>query len=119
MRLLLDAHYSGRWVGIPLRPDGHDVRAADAEEGLVGKSDASLIEIATAEIRILITGDTEDFSKILHALGDAGQSHAGVILVPSSIRNNDFGTLIRGVRAALVDTTQEEWTNRAVWLSHH
>jgi hypothetical protein len=115
VRLLLDAHFSGNWVGNPLRNDGHDVRAADADDDLAGLSDKAVIAVAEDENRVLITGDTEDFSKILSSLGHAGAAHSGVILVPSAIRNNDYyGTLLRGIRAAIQDSTQVEWVNRVV-----
>jgi hypothetical protein len=40
------------------------------------------------------------------------RSHAGVILVPASVRNEAFGVLISGVEETLADTGQEEWVNR-------
>jgi predicted nuclease of predicted toxin-antitoxin system len=57
MRLLLDAHLSGRHVGDPLRDDGHDVRAADSELALEGASDEEVLALAIAEGRILVTAD--------------------------------------------------------------
>ena len=44
------------------------------------------------------------------------RSHAGVILVPASVRNEAFGVLISGVEEAIADTDQEEWADRVAWL---
>jgi hypothetical protein len=44
------------------------------------------------------------------------RSHAGVILVPSIVRNEAFGVLISGVEETLAFTGQEEWVDRVEWI---
>jgi hypothetical protein len=39
-----------------------------------------------------------------------------MILVPSSVPNEAFGVLIRGIRKTLGNVSQEDWANRVEWL---
>ena len=116
MRILLDAHISGRTVGKALIEGGHDVRALDSEIELEGLSDPEVLELAAAEGRVLVTANIRDFEPLLIEWAGEGRSHAGVILVPSSVRNEAFGVLISGVQKTIAETTQEEWVDRVQWL---
>ncbi len=116
MRILLDAHISGRTVGKALTERGHDVRSIDSEPELEGLSDPEVLELATAEGRILVTANVRDFEPLLREWAGEGRSHAGVILVPPSIRNEAFGVLISGVEETLGDARQEDWVGRVAWL---
>ena len=113
---MLDAHISGRMVGKALVEDGHDVRALDSEPELEGLSDPEVLELAAAEGRVLVTANIRDFEPLLREWAGENRSHAGVILVPSSVRNEAFGVLISGVQETLADTGQEEWVDRVEWL---
>jgi predicted nuclease of predicted toxin-antitoxin system len=116
LRILLDAHVSGRTVGKALTEDGHDVLALDSEIELEGFSDPEVLELAAAESRVLVTANIRDFEPLLREWAGENRTHYGVILIPSSVRNEDFGVLISGVQKTIADTTQEEWTNRVEWL---
>lgn len=116
MRILLDAHISGRTVGKSLVEGGHDVRALDPDPDLEGLSDPEVLQLAAAERRVLVTANIRDFEPLLREWAGEGRSHAGVILVPSSVRNEAFGVLISGLEETLADTDQEEWIDRVVWL---
>ncbi len=116
MRILLDAHISGRTVGKALTERGHDVRAIDSEPELEGLSDPNVLELATAEGRILVTANVRDFGLLLREWAGEGRPHSGVILVPSSVRNEAFGVLIFGVGETLEDTGQEDWVDHVAWL---
>lgn len=116
MRILLDAHISGRTVGKALVESGYDVRALDSEIEFEGLSDPEVLELAAAEGRVLVTANIRDFEPLLREWADESQPHTGVILVPSSVRNEAFGVLISGVKKMIADTTQEEWVNRVEWL---
>jgi hypothetical protein len=72
--------------------------------------------LAAAEGRVLVTANIKDFEPLLREWAGEGRSHAGVILVPASVRNEAFGVLIFGVRNTLADTSQEEWVDRVEWL---
>jgi hypothetical protein len=116
MRILLDAHISGRSVGRALTESGHDVRALDSEIELEGLSDPEVLELAAAESRVLVPANIRDFEPLLREWAGEGRSHAGVILVPASVRNEAFGVLISGIQTTLADTTQEGWVDRVEWL---
>jgi predicted nuclease of predicted toxin-antitoxin system len=116
MKLLLDAHISGRTVGKALGEGGHDVRALDSEPELEGLSDPEVLQLAAAEGRILVTANIRDFEPLLREWAGERRSHAGVILVPSSVRNEAFGALISGVQETIAGTTQEDWLDRVEWI---
>ncbi|MGB3681325.1 MAG: DUF5615 family PIN-like protein [Rubrobacteraceae bacterium] len=116
MRILLDAHVSGRPVGKALAEGGHDVRALDSEIELEGLSDPEVLNLAATESRVLVTANVRDFEPLLREWAGEGRPHPGVILIPSSVRNEAFGVLISGVRKTIENTTQETWTNRVEWL---
>lgn len=116
MRLLLDAHVSGRTVGKALTEDGHDLRALDSEIELEGLSDPEVLDLAASEGRVLVTANIRDFEPLLREWAGEGRPHPGAILVPPSVRNENFGVLISGVRRTMADTTQEDWVNRVEWL---
>jgi predicted nuclease of predicted toxin-antitoxin system len=116
MKILLDAHISGRTVGKVLTERGHDVRALDSEPEHEALSDPRVLELATAEGRILVTANIRDFEPLLREWAGEGRSHTGVILVPSSVRNEAFGVLISGAEETLADTGQGDWVDRVAWL---
>jgi predicted nuclease of predicted toxin-antitoxin system len=116
VRILLDAHISGRTVGKALVQGGHDVRALDSEIEFEGLSDPEVLELAATEGRVLVTANIRDFEPLLREWAGEGRSHAGVVLVPSSVRNEAFGILISGVEKTIAVTGQEEWTDRVEWL---
>jgi predicted nuclease of predicted toxin-antitoxin system len=116
VKILLDAHISGRRVGKALTERGHDVRAIDSDPELEGLSDPSVLELATAEGRILVTANVRDFEPLLREWAGESRSHTGVILVPSSVRNEAFGVLISGIEEMIADTGQDEWIDCVAWL---
>jgi nucleoside-diphosphate-sugar epimerase len=116
VKILLDVHISGRSVGRALTERGHDVRSIDSEPELEGLSDPNVLELATAEGRILVTANVRDFEPLLREWAGESRQHAGAILVPSSVRNEAFGALISGAEETIADTRQEEWVDRVTWL---
>jgi predicted nuclease of predicted toxin-antitoxin system len=116
MRLLLDAHLSGRVVGKSLAGSGHDVRALDSEAELERLPDSDVLELAAAEGHVLITANIKDFEPLLKQWVGEGRSHAGIILVPPSVRNEAFGSLISGIENTLDETEQEQWSDRVEWI---
>lgn len=116
MRLLLDAHLSGRRVGGALEAGGHDVRKAD-DPSLAGWDDEPLLELASSEGRILITRNGKDFIPLVKNWASKERSHAGLIVVPPRIDHNQFGKIIHGIEAVLRTMTQEEWTNQTRYIA--
>src|SRR5215218_3763646 len=111
MRILLDAHISGRTVGKSLVEGGHDVRALASEPELQGLSDPEVLQLAATEGRVLVTANVRDSEPLLREWAGESRPHAGVILVPSSVRNEAFSVLITGVEETLADTGQDEWAD--------
>jgi Domain of unknown function (DUF5615) len=96
VRLLLDAHVSGRKVGRRLEQQGHDVRALDREPALEGLADDDVLALAATEQRILVTHNVADFPRILREWAAAQRAHAGVILV-YGIDHSEFALVARGI----------------------
>lgn len=115
MRLFLDAHVSARRIAGALREHGHDVRAADEERQLDGWEDEHLLELATAERRIMITFNVKDFARLASEWAAAGTSHAGILLIVG-VDHAEFGLTLRIIEAALAARpTQNPWTGYAAW----
>lgn len=112
---MLDAHISGPRVGGVLEEMGHDIRAVDQEEDLERLSDELLFELAVSEGRVLVTHNVKDFSRLLKERPPE-KSHPGLILIPRSVKLNDFGTMISGIQRMLSDLSQEDWIDRVEWL---
>lgn len=98
-------------VGRTLSEDGHDVRAIDSEPELEKLSDPDLLDLATSEGRILVSANEKRLRASRKKWSGEGKSHPGLVVIQKSIRNEDFRTIIAGVRALLESTTGEEWTN--------
>ena len=117
MRLLLDAHVSGQRVGGRLAALGHDIRALDAERALEGLADEAVLELATADRRVLVTFDVAEFPRILRGWGEAGREHAGVVLV-HGLAHREFELVAAGVERWLTAyPEQPQWVDRAVVVS--
>lgn len=117
MRLLLDAHLSGRHIAGPLRELGHDVLSADEERSLEGASDVELLELATRESRILVTFDVKDFLPIAREWAEAGRHHSGLI-VGVGMATNEFKLVVTGINNLLVrDPAPEAWTDAVLFLA--
>ena len=116
VRLFLDAHVSGKRVGAGLRQAGHDVRAVDEERALEGLSDAALLELAARDSRILITCNVRDFLPLVVEWVSLSREHAGVLLVPNSIRHEEFGLLTARIHQTLAGSTPADWRNRVAWV---
>jgi predicted nuclease of predicted toxin-antitoxin system len=67
-----------------LRDRGHDVQAVVDRRDLAGRSDRVILEIAAAEERAVITNNVKDFRPLAAERLARGESHAGLILLPST-----------------------------------
>jgi len=110
VRLFLDAHVSARRIATALR-ERHDVRAADEERELDGWEDERLLDLATADGRITITFNTNDFARITTEWAAAGKSHAGCLLIVG-IDHAEFGLILRVIEHALsIRPDQAAWVD--------
>lgn len=117
MRLLLDAHVSGRRIGTALRERGHDVLAVAEERGLDGCPDNELLELASAQGRILVTFDAADFPRICREWLETKRSHHGCAVIVG-IRHHEFGAIMRALDAAFaVRSGPDEWRDHLAFVS--
>jgi predicted nuclease of predicted toxin-antitoxin system len=115
MRLFLDAHVSGRVIARALRERGHDVRAANEEPQLDAWEDEALLDLATAERRIMITFNVKDFPRIAVEWAAAGKHHAGCLIVVG-IDHSQFGLVLRVIDAALTARPDQiAWQDYTAW----
>ena len=112
MRVLLDAHVSGRRIGAALREREHDVLAVDEQRDLDGATDEELMELASAEGRILVTLDAADFPRICREWLEAGKSHHGCAVIVG-IRHHEFGAIMRAL-----ESTFERRGDPREWLDY-
>lgn len=116
--MLFDVHISGRRVAPAVRQMGHDVRALDDKEEQAGLSDPAIMEIAVREGRVVVSANVRHFMPLVEEWAAQGRRHAGCILVPRSIRHQDFALIIAGIRAALAEIPdQQDWIDRVYWIS--
>lgn len=117
MRLLLDAHVSGRRIGAVLRGRGHDVLAVDEQRDLDGAPDEELMELANVEQRILVTFDAADFPRVCREWLEAGRSHHGCAVVVG-IRQSEFGAIVRVLQSAFEQRPDpREWLDYQAFVS--
>jgi predicted nuclease of predicted toxin-antitoxin system len=117
LRLILDAHLSGRAVASALRESGHDVLAIDEHPELQGLDDAGVLERAVENHRILITADVKDFMPLLRLWAGERRSHTGCMLI-ASVPTSQFGELVRRILKAIEQhPNQGDWEDLACFLS--
>lgn len=77
--------------------------------------DEVLLEMAAADRRILVTHNIKDFARIVHQRPPE-KTHSGLMLIPRSIRPNDFGALISVIHGTISNLSDEEWIDRVEWM---
>lgn len=115
MRILLDAHVSGRRVGRPLLRAGHDVLVLDQDETLSRLADEEVLTLAAEQERIVITHNVRHFVPIARSWMEARRSHPGLILV--TLPHTDYGAILRRLEQAFAARPdQDEWIDRVEFL---
>ena len=95
MRFLLDEHLSPRIAEIA-RGSGLDV-ASVSQLGARGLSDEQQLTLAASEGRCFVTRDRADYIILTRQFFAEGRSHAGVVLIPSSLPTNHFTGIARAL----------------------
>ncbi len=109
MRLLLDANLSPRGIAARLREAGHDVLALAEDVAFEGLPDPQVLELASAEQRVLITRNSRDFAPLARQWAEGGRAHAGIILI-WSLDHSQFGKILAGIERQLSQRpAQEQW----------
>lgn len=115
MKALLDGQLSPQ-IAVLLRQSGFDVVAAADRIDVVGCSDRVILEIVSSDQRGVVTNNIKDFRPLAAERLARGQSHAGLILLPSSRTRTraPIGALAEGIEAVLRErphglTSSERW----------
>jgi predicted nuclease of predicted toxin-antitoxin system len=91
VKALVDEQLSPRIAEL-LRDRGHGVQAVGERRDLAGGSDRVILEVAVAEERAVITNNVRDFRPLAAGRLARAESHAGLILIPST-RTRTRGTV--------------------------
>ena len=84
----------------------------------MGQADGSLLRAAWQERMTLVSYDLKTIPPLLSEMAAESEAHAGVIFVDdASIRNSDFGGLMRALLAHWQQWSSEKWENRIAFLS--
>lgn len=95
MKLYLDENISPR-VADKLRARGLDAVSA-YEVGNTRLDDRAQLRYAAQDGRAIVTSDVADFVELAAEAVAANTQHAGIILVPSSFRADEFEAIAKGI----------------------
>jgi hypothetical protein len=99
VKVYLDEDLSSAIADI-LRRNGIDALTAH-ESGTVQLTDRAQLAYATREGRPIVTANVVDFIQLAHEAVATNTEHAGIILVPSSFRGDEFQAIADAIREAL------------------
>jgi hypothetical protein len=116
VRVLLDAHVSGRRIGRALRRAGHDVLALDSNQALSRLPDGEVLALAARDDRIVVTRNVGDFARLVRERAEARRSHAGVILVTDP-RTEPSPIVGRLEEIFAAHPAQTDWVDRVAFLA--
>lgn len=83
MKAFLDEQLSPQIAEL-LRDRGHDVETVAERSDLAGHSDRAILTAALVEDRAVVTNNVKDFRPLAAERLARGESHAGLILLPST-----------------------------------
>src|SRR5947207_13047221 len=122
LRLLLDEHLSPRIVRQFLSkcPGGTMASVLHWQDArLSNVPDELLLTEAHQHKLTLVTYDQATIVPLLKLWGEQGVSHGGVILIDDkTIRQNDFGGIVRALIHLWKREQNANWLNRVVYLAH-
>ena len=99
MRVYLDEDLSPA-IAVLLRKHGLDTTTA-YEVGNVQLDDRAQLAYAARERRAIITANVVDFIELAHEAVATNTEHAGIILIPSSFRGDEFQAIADGIVEAV------------------
>jgi nucleoside-diphosphate-sugar epimerase len=115
--LLLDEMFSGA-IAEQLRAKGHDVLAVVADPALIGLPDDLILAHAADTGRALVTANIKDFMPLDARYRAAGQTHAGLILVPTKTfpQDRSFTAAVVTALSALLDQPDQGQFGQVLFL---
>lgn len=99
MKVYLDEDLSPAIAGL-LRQRGIDATTA-SEVGNAQLDDRGQLEYATRDGRAIVTANVVDFIQLAHEAVATNADHAGIVLVPSSFRGDEFQAIADAIFEAL------------------
>lgn len=99
MKVYLDEDLSPAIAEL-LRRYGIDATSAQ-EVGNVQLDDRAQLTYATREGRAIVTANVVDFVELAHEAVASNTEHAGIVLVPSTFRGDEFQAIADGILEAL------------------
>lgn len=92
------------------------MRALGGDVDLEGLADELVLELATAERRVLVTRNSRDFAPISRRWAEAGREHGGIILI-WTLSHREFGQIVAGIdRWAAEIPSEASWRSLVVSL---
>ncbi len=119
MKLLVDEMYPPA-IAEQLRERDRDTIAVTERPELRALADADLFAVAQTEQRVVVTEDVADFSVIADGYDLRGQSHCGLVLVPSGAYPRGspatIGRMVAALDRLLGEHPEEATTSSRYWL---
>jgi hypothetical protein len=119
--LLLDEHLSSQIVKqfLVKCPGSNMASVLEWQDGrLVGAPDELLLAEAHRHKLTLVTYDQATIVPLLKSWAEQGIPHTGVIFIDDrTIRPDDFGGIVRALAQLWQKERNEDWLNRAVYLT--
>lgn len=117
MKALLDEQLSPQ-LAVVLRQRGYDVLAVADREDLLGRSDRIILEVASSELRAVVTNNVKDFRPLAAERLARGQAHGGLILLPSSrIRTRAAVAALADAIESLLREHPDGMSSRERWIA--
>ncbi len=114
IRLYLDEDVMSHPLVTGLRARGIDVMTV-LEQERTGLADATQLEFATAQQRVLCTSNTRDFHQLHTEYLRQGKVHAGIIFIPQ--QRHGVGDQIRKLLRLIATKSAEEMQGQVEFLS--
>ena len=99
MKVYLDENLSTDIARI-LQRNGVDAASAH-KVGNAQLDDHAQLAYAKGDGRAIVTANVVDFLALAHAAVATNTEHVGIILIPSSVRGDEFTTIAEGIREVL------------------
>jgi len=117
VKALLDEQLSPQ-LAVVLRQRGYDVLAVADREDLLGRSDRIILEVASSELRAVVTNNVKDFRPLAAERLARGQAHGGLILLPSSrIRTRAAVAALADAIESLLREHPDGMSSRERWIA--
>jgi len=94
---------------------GHDADAVQLV-GLQGSSDQDVLSHAVNEQRVIVTFNTNDFEQLHEECQEQGRDHPGIVVCQQQDGYENFGRMLRWMRAMLETVGPARFANTILYL---